>query len=93
MACSHRDIADLLNRVRQPFNVSALALECAEAALGDEEYVRTSIEINDEGMEQLRRGLDQLGIAHIPLRRQFSLHRSSSADPRGRSTTRCCGWV
>ncbi len=63
---SHPDIADLLNRVRQPFNVSALALECAEAALGDVEYVRTSIEINNAGMEQLRRGLDQLGIAHIP---------------------------
>ena len=63
---SHPDIADLLNRVRQPFNVSTLALECAEAALGDREYVRMSREINTEGMEQLRRGLDQLGISHIP---------------------------
>ena len=62
---SHRDIADLLNRVRQPFNVSALALECAEAALGDKEFVTSSRRINDEGMEQLRRGLDQLGIEYI----------------------------
>jgi len=62
---SHRDIADLLNRVRQPFNVSALALECAEAALGDKEFVISSRRINDEGMEQLRRGLDQLGVEYI----------------------------
>jgi histidinol-phosphate aminotransferase len=63
---SHPDIADLINRVRQPFNVSSLALECAEAALGDQEFVRSSREINDEGMEQLRRGLDQLGVPYIP---------------------------
>ena len=62
---SHRDIADLLNRVRQPFNVSSLALECAEAALGDQEFVRRSRQINDEGMEQLHRGLDQLGVEYI----------------------------
>jgi histidinol-phosphate aminotransferase len=62
---SHRDIADLINRVRQPFNVSSLALECAEAALGDQEFVRTSKRINDEGMEQLHRGLDQLGVHYI----------------------------
>jgi histidinol-phosphate aminotransferase len=63
---SHPDIADLLNRVRQPFNVSTIGLECAEAALGDQEYVRRSREINDQGMQQLRQGLDQLGIAYIP---------------------------
>jgi histidinol-phosphate aminotransferase len=63
---SHPDIADLLNRVRQPFNVSSLALECAEAAVGDQEFVRRSREINDEGMQQLRRGLDQLGVPYIP---------------------------
>jgi len=63
---SHPAIADLMNRVRQPFNVSSLALECAEAALGDRTFVDESRRINDEGMEQLRRGLDQLGIAYIP---------------------------
>jgi len=63
---SHPDIADLLNRVRQPFNVSSIGLECAEAALADQDYVRRSREINDHGMQQLRQGLDQLGIAYIP---------------------------
>ncbi|MCX7064011.1 MAG: histidinol-phosphate transaminase, partial [Proteobacteria bacterium] len=63
---SHPDIADLLNRVRQPFNVSSIALECAEAAVDDQEYVNLSRQINDEGMQQLHRGLDQLGVAYIP---------------------------
>jgi histidinol-phosphate aminotransferase len=62
---SHPDIADLLNRVRQPFNVSSIGLECAQAALADQEYVRRSREINDQGMRQLQQGLDQLGIAYI----------------------------
>lgn len=63
---SHPDIADLLNRVRQPFNVSSIGLECAQAALADQEFVRRSREINDQGMRQLCQGLDQLGIAYIP---------------------------
>jgi histidinol-phosphate aminotransferase len=63
---SHPDIADMLNRVRQPFNVSSVGLECAQAALADQEYVRRSREINDQGMRQLRQGLDQLGIGYIP---------------------------
>jgi histidinol-phosphate aminotransferase len=63
---SHPAIADLLNRVRQPFNVSSVALECAEAALADHDYVQRSRQLNDEGMQQLRRGLDQLGLPYIP---------------------------
>jgi len=58
-------IADLLNRVRQPFNVSTIALECAEAALGDRDYVASSRALNAQGMQQLERGLDQLGIGYI----------------------------
>jgi len=59
-------IADVLNRVRQPFNVSSVGLECAEAAVADEEYVRSSRRLNEEGMAQLVKGLDQLGIGYIP---------------------------
>jgi histidinol-phosphate aminotransferase len=63
---SHPALADLLNRVRQPFNVSSIALECAEAALADRQYVERSRQINDEGMVQLTRGLDQMGLGYIP---------------------------
>ena len=59
-------IADLLNRVRQPFNVSSVALECAEAALGDRQYVDSSRTLNEQGLRQLEHGLDQLGVRYIP---------------------------
>ena len=60
------DFADLLNRIRQPFNTSSLALAAAEAALGDREFVATSRALNDAGMRQLTDGLDALGVERIP---------------------------
>lgn len=51
-AASHPNIADLLNRVRQPFNVNTLALAAATAALDDKEQVVMSAEINRDGLSQ-----------------------------------------
>jgi len=59
-------IADLLNRVRQPFNVNSLALAAATAALGDRDFVAKSCELNRAGMGQLVSGFAQLGLEHIP---------------------------
>ena len=63
---SHPDIADLLNRVRQPFNVDSLAQVGALAALKDQAYLARSVELNDRGMQQLMGGLDKLGLSYIP---------------------------
>jgi histidinol-phosphate aminotransferase len=63
--CDER-IADLLNRVRQPFNVNELALGAATAALGDGAFVRRSHELNLAGMKQLTEGFSRLGLAWIP---------------------------
>ena len=60
------DFADLMNRIRQPFNTSSLALAAAEAALGDREFVTTSRALNDAGMRQLTDDLDALGVERIP---------------------------
>lgn len=49
---SSTEIADLLNRVREPFNNNSLALVAAEAALDDQGYLTQSIEINHTGMRQ-----------------------------------------
>lgn len=65
-ALAHPEVADLMNRVRQPFNVGSLALAAAEAALADDEFVRQSHELNCSGMKQIVAGLDRLGLAHIP---------------------------
>ena len=62
---SSPELADLMNRVRQPFNVSSVALECAEAALGDDAFVRTSRELNTAGLAQLEEGVARLQIAAI----------------------------
>ena len=59
-------ITDLLNRVRQPFNVNIPALEAAVAVLGDSEYLQRSVELNRAGIQQLEQGFTQLGLSWIP---------------------------
>jgi histidinol-phosphate aminotransferase len=63
---SSPEFADLLNRVRQPFNVNALAMAAGISALADKEYVRESVEMNRQGMQQMLAGLTQLGYSYIP---------------------------
>jgi len=59
-------VADLMNRVRQPFNVNSLSLAAATAALDDEAFVRESYELNRRGLQQIVGGLQQQGLSHIP---------------------------
>ncbi|MFW5442969.1 MAG: histidinol-phosphate transaminase [Methylococcaceae bacterium] len=63
---SSADIADLLNRVRQPFNNNVLALVAAEAALADEAYLAETISVNKLGMQQLTDAFLELGLQWIP---------------------------
>ncbi len=70
-AISSPVIADVLNRVRQPFNVNSLALAAACAALDDVDYLAASRRVNDAGMVQLERGFQLLGLEWIPSRGNF----------------------
>src|SRR5437660_1360887 len=70
-ALMHPDVADLLNRVRQPFNVNSLALAAAAAALEDRKFVVKSCKMNRQGMRSLERGLKALGLEFIPSRANF----------------------
>nr|VFK31813.1 MAG: histidinol-phosphate aminotransferase [Candidatus Kentron sp. MB] len=63
---SHSDIADLLNRVRQPFNVNSMALAVAAAAIEDTEHLQRTKHINDAGYKQLTAAFDGLGLGFIP---------------------------
>ena len=65
-ALGHEAVIDLMNRVRQPFNVNSISLAAAAAALDDREFVRRSYELNAAGMRQITQGLAKLGIAYIP---------------------------
>ena len=72
-ALSHPDVADLLNRVRQPFNVNSVALAAAEAALDDAAHIAASVELNRAGLVELRRGLAELGLRVLPSAGNFVL--------------------
>jgi histidinol-phosphate aminotransferase len=61
----HADAADILNRVRQPFNVNSLAQAAAVASLADDDFVAKSYAANQAGMLQLTQGLDNLGLQYI----------------------------
>ncbi|MFT6593244.1 MAG: histidinol-phosphate aminotransferase, partial [Zhongshania sp.] len=63
---SSPQIADLLNRVRAPFNVSIPAMSAALAVLDDHDYLARSQQTNNAGMRQLRAGFDALGLSYIP---------------------------
>jgi len=65
-AAADSKIVELLNRVRQPFNVSLPAQVAAEAVLNDRDYLARSVELNRHGMAQLEQGLQRLGIDYIP---------------------------
>lgn len=65
-AVSHPDLADFLNRVRQPFNVNNIALAAATAALADEHHLTQTRNLNYQGMAQLTAGIERLGLRYIP---------------------------
>lgn len=63
---AHPEIANLMNRVRQPFNVGSLGLVGALAALEDTEFVQRAYALNRAGMLQLTDGFRKLGVDYIP---------------------------
>ncbi len=64
-------VADILNRVRQPFNVNSLAQAAAIAALADDDYLARSAQVNTQGMAQLTAAFAKLGLPFIPSRGNF----------------------
>ena len=69
------EIIDLLNRLRQPFNVNNLALVAAQAALADEDFLKHSWQLNLQGLMHIKTGLDQLGLESIPAHGNFITFR------------------
>ncbi len=64
-------ITDLINRVRQPFNVNSFALAAATAALSDQDFLNQTRTLNHAGMSQLEAGCAALGLSWIPSRANF----------------------
>lgn len=72
-------LTDLLNRIRQPFNVNAVAQAAAQAALQDQEFVRRSVALNDSGRRQLLEALGAMGLELAPAHGNFVLVRVGPA--------------
>lgn len=75
----HPEVIDLMNRVRQPFNVSSLALAAAAAALEDDEFLARTVDINQRGMVQLTEAFKELGLEWIPSDGNFVTVRFADA--------------
>jgi histidinol-phosphate aminotransferase len=76
-------LTDLMNRLRQPFNVNSLAQAAAIAALQDEAFLQKSAEINTQGYRQLTHTFDQMGIQYVPSVGNFVLFRAGEDENAG----------
>jgi histidinol-phosphate aminotransferase len=70
---AQNNLTDLLNRIRQPFNVNSLAQAAAIAALGDSAFLKQCYEVNQAGYAQLTQAFDQMGLTYIPSSGNFVL--------------------
>jgi histidinol-phosphate aminotransferase len=72
-------LTDLLNRVRQPFNVNTLAQAAAIAALGDAGFLQRAYEVNKAGKQVLCQAFERLGLEYVPSYGNFVLVRVGDA--------------
>ncbi|VAW95407.1 Biosynthetic Aromatic amino acid aminotransferase beta [hydrothermal vent metagenome] len=79
-AIAGSQITNILNRVRQPFNVNSLALKAAEAALADEVYLNASVQLNHEQMKLMEEGLRALNLSFIPSVGNFICFKVANAN-------------
>lgn len=82
-AVSSVAVADLLNRVRQPFNVNSIALAAAQASLGDQSFLAQTYQLNRSGLAQLQGAFSRMGIEFIPSSGNFVLFRAGQSDDAG----------
>ena len=68
---SNPEIADILNRVRQPFNTNMLAQAAAIASLDDVKHVKKSVEMNNAGKKLLQDAFAELGLICLPTMGNF----------------------
>ena len=73
-------VTEVLNRIRAPFNLSVPALQGAEAAMADQEWVQTCLEVNAQERQRLTGGLIQLGLGCDDSFANFVLARFADAD-------------
>jgi len=68
-----KEIADILNRIRAPFNVNAVAQIVGEAAVKDGDFVRKVFENNQKWLKRLPDELAAIGLKMTPSVANFVL--------------------
>jgi len=76
-------VTDLMNRIRQPFNVNSLAQAAAIAALNDKEFLQKGFENNRAGYKQLTAAFEELGLEYVPSHGNFVLVKVGADDGAG----------
>ena len=76
-------LTDLLNRIRQPFNVNSLAQAAAIAAFQDSAFLQQGFELNRAGLAQLTQAFDELGLTYLPSAGNFVLVKVGDDDGAG----------
>ncbi|WEF35760.1 histidinol-phosphate transaminase [Pseudoduganella chitinolytica] len=66
-------LTDLMNRIRQPFNVNSLAQAAAIAALNDSAFLEKSAANNAAGYRQFVEAFEQMGLEYVPSHGNFIL--------------------
>lgn len=79
-AIAQAGVTDLLNRIRQPFNVNSLAQAAAIAALQDQAFLQKSAALNAQGYLQLTAAFDALGLRYLPSYGNFVLVKVGEDD-------------
>lgn len=82
-AVASPEVADLLSRIRQPFNVNNLALAGAAAALDDDAFIRSSYELNHQGLQQIQQALNQVKLSYLPAFGNFVTFKVGDAATDG----------
>ena len=73
-------LTDLMNRVRQPFNVNSMAQAAAVAALADQPFLQRSRTLNAEGIRLLQTTFDAMGLQYVPSYGNFVLVKVGDAN-------------
>jgi histidinol-phosphate aminotransferase len=72
-AVARADIITLLNKVRQPFNITSLAQVAVAAGMDDIDHVKNTLRVNREGMDYLQAEFARLKVAYVPSNANFIL--------------------
>ena len=75
-----REVADLLNRARQPFNTNAIAQAAALAAMEDDEHVARTVANNSEGLAFLQEAFEERSLRYVPSVANFVLLEVGDGD-------------